>query len=285
MIEYGWAPGYGDGSPGWTPGYDAEAPGWGHPYVEEPATSWDSILRFGDEGGDVVTLRGAWANGPTMIKIIDGAEDVTEWPAVGGCWGGVPGYGDEIYPSRDGKRLRFVMPPLPLGVYSCKIIESTGVTTIDDFCEIVYRARPWPQGYDFARKVPMTWPVGARVPQMEPLASESNRPPYNGWQAVAKAIGRVFHEFAGAPCTRLREDLNIGASVALVETTLGFDDVRYIWADGVKIRVYGVDHTERELLLTGDDQTVLTCAITALTPVVLDAKSIRHPDFFEEPTV
>jgi hypothetical protein len=122
-----------------------------------------------------------------------------------------------------------------------------------------------------------------RLPQLEDAATDDNRPPYNGWQAVAKSLGRLLHEFAGAPCTRLRADLAVGASVALVETTLGFDDARYVWIDGVHVRIYGVDHTERELLLIGDDATVLTVGISANTPLVLDAKSVQHPGYFEEP--
>ena len=326
--EHGWSPSYGDGSSGWGLGYGDGESGWGHPYArigsgapgsppiippgggggggsgEEgdsggggPDAGAPAGVRYGDEGGYIITLLGnPWPAGPLFVRLRDAASDI--WPStVPGCWGADPGFGAELYPSRDMKRLRFVLPPLPLGVYDLLVFQGGSLlVTYEDAIEVVRRGRAWPQGYEFARKFPDHWPTGMRQPQFEAPAEANNRPPYGGWEAVAKALGRMFQDYAGAPCTRLRDnpdrpnqpDLMPGDEYAYVEATLGLPVApRYFWVDGVHLRVFGVDHENRRLLLTGTDaehpQTALATSIVSGTPIILDAREVRHPGFFVEP--
>lgn len=283
ILEYGWATDYGDGGPGWCPDYGDGFQGWGHPYTISVDTGAGAGKRVSDEGGDLITLMSDWdASGPYKITLRDG--DGTVWPQSGrGCWGARPGFGDELYTSRDGKRLRFVVPPLPAGTYDI-VVERGGLEIVvdEDAIVVVRRNRYWPIGYAMGRKLPATWPNGARQPEFEEPASDSNRPPYVGWEAVVKAVGRLSTEFGGAPCTRLADDLTNGDEAASLETTLNFgDDLKAVWIDGVRVAVASVDTDLDELVLEAAFAEAV--GVSAMTPVLADVRSIDHPHLFAEP--
>lgn len=250
-----------------------------------------------DEGGEVVTYRPQFDltdGGPFAVQLIDGSADA--WPeGVAGCWGAVPGYGAEIYPSRAFDSLTFITPPLPLGTYALRITDGSGVIreTISGVFEVLRRARPWPIGYATINLLPPKWPAGPRIPQAEAFAEATNRPPYNGWQAMGKTLGWFFHNFASAPCTRLLSDLSPGDTEAFVETTFLFESAwgqaTHVWIDGVKVRFFGVNRATRAIALTSADlalnreRTTLEHAIPGGTPVVLDTRGMPHPGRFAEP--
>lgn len=250
-----------------------------------------------DEGGEVVIYRPNFdlsSGAPFFVQLIDSSYDV--WPPETlGCWGVRPGRGAEIYPSRDFGAIRFVLPPLPLGTYALRITDGEGVVreTVNGAFEVLRRARPWPVGYSTINLFPESWPLGPRVPQMEPMAEVANRPPYNGWQALGKAIGWVFQHYASAPCTRLREDLAPEDNSASVETTFLFEPVwgsaEYVWIDGLKVRIFGADRALRTLALSSAnpalnrERTAREHTIPAGTPISLDTVGMPHPGAFREP--
>ena len=274
----------GVGVPGGGDGVNYPGSG-GETYPPDPGSN-GSALRVSDEGGHVITLAADWPNsGPYFVKFRNTEGDVL--PLDRGAYGLVPGYADEVYVS--GSKLRFGMPPLDSGIYDV-LVFSGGLLyqTLPEAIEVVPRLRAWPIGYAFISSFATRWKLGPRRVELEDLATDANRPPYNPWQAVGKAFARVLNDCYAAPATRLREDLAVDATRAKVESTLRFDDarVRYVWVDGLHLRVFGVDHGTRELLLTGNpetEQTVRHRVIPGMSPVALDMRSIPHPGLFEEP--
>lgn len=248
-----------------------------------------------DEGGQVVDFRppAEIGTGPFLVRLVDNANDI--WPDDRlGCWSGEPGRGFEIWTLRDRRRFRFVLPPLPLGEYTLRVLNPAGDTVLEvpQLFRVVRRQRPWPIGYGFSRAFPQTWPLGDRHPQLEAFATDENRPPYNGWRAVGRALGWILQRYGAPACTRLREDYTPGDVLLQVETTLGFDtplEIRSVWIDGLRVPIFAVDPDARTFALTTDDTTENARSnppIRSLAgglPVVVDEGGCPHPDIFVEP--
>jgi hypothetical protein len=248
-----------------------------------------------DEGGQIVDFRpsGVIGRGPFTVRLRDAADDL--WPNDRpGCWSAEPGRGFEIWAGRDNRRIRFTLPPLPLGVYDLLVTDAADsiVIEVPAFFRVLRRQRPWPIGYGFIRSFPLTWPLGNRHPQLEELAADENRPPYNGWQAVGKALGWIAQRYGAPACTRLREDYSPGDLWLLVETTLGFDaplEVRAVWIDGLRVPIFEVDHDGGRFALTSPDPVLNQRSappgrpLPGMIPVVVDESSCPHPNIFAEP--
>lgn len=261
-------------------------------FVRE-AAPW---VHLSDEGGQIVDFRAveAFAFVPHTVRLRDAAGDF--WPDTApGCWGGVPGRGYEVWPGRDKRRIRFVFPALPLGVYDLLVYSPSlraPVLEVPDAFRVVPRQRAWPVGYGYARTLPAPWPLGPRHPMLEDPATPENRPPYNAWQGIGKALGWTLQAFGAPPATRLREDYTPGDTWFAVETTLGFDAPRAVtsvWVDGLRVPVFGADPDTLRISLVAVDpadsgrESPPIVGLPAGTPVVFDVGALAHPDLFREP--
>jgi len=279
----GWGAPYGDGYGVWGSIFGDGEPGYGFPYSLHVMFPYGTT--YSDEGGDVVLLVGTWSVTSTYKVFLRDVSNAI-WPQNGyGCFSCVAGMSDVIAPSRDGERLYFSLPPLPLGFYSIEVYSGSALVSEAGVISILRRDRPWPAKYELAASMPEAWKSGARDIRFDAQATDDNLPPYRPLDALLSALGRTMHRFGGAPCTRLRSKLEPGDVYALVETTLGFFGENYIWVDGylLRVSVNSTDVTNRRMTIETNYMPDGSFA-DENTPVVMDF-NYGHPALFVEPDV
>ena len=170
--SYDW--GYGSKTPvaGWAATeFDT---GYGSPRIELVVEAVQLVLESGvpwlpDDGGVMVTLVASWpVKGPYRVRLRDQVS--VPFPVEGGfCHSGKAGMGSDIYVADilAPDELKFVMPPVPPGLYDVEVLwgpdfGDIGVVTM--LIDVVFRNRSVPS-YRIRHRFPplyKTGPVTAR---------------------------------------------------------------------------------------------------------------------------
>lgn len=224
--------GYGSPTPvGWDPdqtvdfGYGDPVTGYLAPINLLPV---QAEYRYPDDGGVIITVKSEWAAmGSTFRVKVKSQATGTTYPLSGvGLRSAVPSEGTTIKPLLDGKRLRFVLPPLPKATYDIYIYYGPGygqVKIVVGAFKVVFRHHSIEQ-WVMRNTLPSHWSAaGARAGLMEPaLVSPSTEWPHPILQALTRALAEEVQTLAGRAVTRLTADFAEAGAVATVETTLGF---------------------------------------------------------------
>lgn len=185
-------------------------------------------LDYGDFGGDIVQLRGAWPTvGPYRCRLTnDGG--VTYLPSIAGCYSARVAKGS-LCETDAGKRvLTFSLPPLEYGAYDLEVAYGVGYgtsTTITGAITVVPRDRAI-ETWGMRRTFPIWVATGGRTSQGTPIdAVHPTKVPVQGnIESLTRAFGMAMSESFGRPSTRLRSPYSIAVGNCFVESTLGFPE-------------------------------------------------------------
>jgi hypothetical protein len=137
--------------------------GYGAPRIELITESVQLVLESGvpwlpDSGGVIVTMVATWpTTGPFRVRLRD--QTGVPYPIEGGfCHSGKVGQGSDIYvaDATAPDELRFVMPPVPVGLYDVEVLWGLGwgtVGVVDNLIDAVFRNRSVPT-YRVRRRLP-----------------------------------------------------------------------------------------------------------------------------------
>lgn len=230
----------GFGSPtSWTPvtGYGLGDAGFGSPYSPLAAIAPPEFgpppATFGDEGGYVYQLVGAWPiPGPYTVRFLNGVG--APFPAVGGAYSAVPGERDRCQANSFGDLLTFTIPPLNPDTYDIEVTwELGGYLLLEDVVKIIRRNRSR-ETYRLRRGYQDEFKVGPGRMEGEPLLGDVDdefpRPGHR--EVLTNVFGKSLQALAGVPSTRVQVEYLAGVSTLQVESTLAFPDRGRVWCLG-----------------------------------------------------
>lgn len=277
--------------------------GFGDPYVGTAPgdilpplpVRLDGLALYGDEGGDVVTIRVAMPDqGPFKVRLLLMPGE-TPYPLdTDGCHAEYNhGSGTNCYAPPVLDRLAFVLPSLPQGEFSISVTRPGGeeVLRTDTLLRIIPRGRAWPIEYATRNAWASLWKTGPRRAEDEAWP-EDDPLPYAPLRAMLRMISRSENDVSGRPSTRLRDDFVYGYNVhMLVESVLDWrPDGGVFWMESIRWRYeaaaldfYG-DQVIRLLNVTPvDPPPDIGLRVPAKTPIVLATDSIKSRWLFTEP--
>jgi hypothetical protein len=183
-----------------------------------------------DDGGEVVTLLGAWADLDHTVRFRSGP-----WLSDP-LYSARPGRGSACRPV--GNRLSFTSPPCAPGDYDVVVTDLAGTSyvTLDAFL-VVYRGQ-CSEVNRLRRCFPSDWATGPALPRLGIRIEAGNEAelraefPLGGLRALTLALGQEIQSINGRPETALRGSASELDSTLAVESTLGFPDEGAVFVEG-----------------------------------------------------
>lgn len=277
-----------------------QAPDWGFGDVEP--SPWDGVVRswgfgdvaplatlpvsiegeagqvFPDDGGEIVTLIAPWpAVGPYRVRLI--ASGGAAFPTGGFCTAPLVVRLGAIV-ARDNpqvcftgaarRRLSFILPPLPVDLYSVEVTRNGEVTTLFNALRVVFRQRCI-EDYRIRSAFPGNYTTGPRALSLE----RTTRPPHGPLEALTRSFGQNAQQLAGRPVTRLGADWTPGDVTVTLESALGWPTSGAFWLAGVRWTYEGINTTtgtlsdvwpsSRQFVTIAEGQEVV-CDASAVEP-------------------
>lgn len=243
--------------PAWDPsvfvdlGFGDPNVGYDLPIFLSPSVAGEDIW-YPDDGGIVCTVSSVagsvWSLLGGTFRVKFRAQDATLYPKdqVGALAPGartktsLPADRFNLVPLADGRRLRFCMPPLPLGIYDVVVYYGSGYAQSIEILEafrVVFRHLSREE-WNIRSKFPEIWKgAGPRSEATEPMLEDvPGQWPHALLRALTRAVAEEAQLTSGKALTRITStfqeptlavpsaSIPAAPGICNVETTLGFTD-------------------------------------------------------------